>query len=816
MGYIRPMFIDKLPELTLEEKVGLLTGASMWRNFGVERLGIPPVKMTDGPNGARGESKVRTPAVLVPAGIALGASWDPNLLGRVGDLLGKETLRKKCHVLLGPTINIQRTAVGGRTFECYSEDPELTARLGVAFIAGVQANKVAATPKHFLCNDQEFERHRIDCVVDETTLREIYLRPFEAAVIESDAKALMSAYNKVNGVHATENKSLLREVLREEWGFSGYVMSDWFAVRSGIPTVEGGTTMEMPGPSAHFGEHLVAAVTAGHVDMSVIDGLAAEVLSLLDWVDTSFGVDEPEETVDAPDERALCREASISGTVMLKNDNVLPLNTHIIDKVAVIGPLAGRAQIMGGGSSAVVPIYRRTPYEAIAPRLFNEFEIETDYAEGSYIDKMAPIFGAGQVFRTNGEPGFDVETYAGREFSGEQVQTDSQINSEIRWRGGAPDAVDPKDWSARATGRYVVSATGLHRFSVSGTDQARLLIDGTEIISIDRLTPRGDAYYTLGSQEVFAEVELEQGQSVDLVVEISFGSNIIYAARIGCVIPRSADLLADAVRLAKKSDCSILVIGTTDEWETEGTDRADIEIPAGQNELVAAVAAVSKQTIVVLNIGGPVAMPWLDEVDAVIVPWFGGQEMAEAVTDILVGVADPGGRLPMTFPFAVEDNPSDAFYPGEDLVMPYGEGQMVGYRGYDAAGTDVLFPFGFGLSYGEHAIGSITGPSEASVGEMIVLGVPVSNTGDRDGSTVVQVYLEHRDTQGRPLRELVAFQKIAVDAGESSAAQISVHPWRLSRWDDVAKDWATAVGTYRFHVGESSRNLTQSIDITIT
>ncbi|MDH3753126.1 MAG: glycoside hydrolase family 3 C-terminal domain-containing protein [Acidimicrobiia bacterium] len=806
-----------IDELSVDEKIGLLTGATVWRNHGVDRLGIPALKMTDGPNGARGESRTVVPAVVVPVGIALGASWDVDLVRRVGELVGREARRRQAHILLGPTINIARTPIGGRNFECYGEDPELTARLAVGFIHGVQSNRVAATPKHFLGNDTELERHTVDVVVDERTLREVYLRPFEAAVIEADAKAVMSSYNLVNGVHATENRELLRTILRDEWGFDGLVVSDWFATTSTVATAVGGTTIEMPGPARFFGRYLRTALDDGDLDQFVVDGLAREVLRVADWVDPTIDVDAGETSIDEPSERALCREAAIAGMVLLRNERgVLPIDTTVIESIAVIGPLADRAQIMGGGSSSLIPLHLRSPLQALTERLGPRVKLARE--PGAAIDKWAPLLPSDRIHRPDGEPGVHIEYVAGHDPDGPVVATDWRPTSKVMWFGGVPNVVDPRKWSARVGCRFRPERTGMHRFGLTTSGRARVLIDGIEVVGwTDESAPRSEAFFGTGGPEVIGEVELSADVDAEVLVEFFSRDGMLPSVQIGCHPPRPDDMVGDAVAAASEADIALVFVGTTDEWETEGNDRESMDLPAGQDDLVRAVAAVNDRTIVVLTAGSAVTMDWEDDVEAVIATWFGGQEMADALVDVLFGDADPGGRLPVTFPVQLDDHPARDHYPGRNGVMHYGEGVLVGHRGYDAAGAEVRYPFGHGLSYTTFDIGE---PSPASVRVStdisVAFTVPVQNSGRRAGSTVVQVYIEavdHRLQQPEP--RLVAFERTALGPGERREVMIELGRRSFACWDVDVHDWIVDPGRYRLHIGESSRQLSHAVEVTI-
>jgi beta-glucosidase len=361
---------ELLSAMTLEEKVSMVAGSGMWHSTPVERLGIPALKMTDGPNGARGDNVSGATSACFPVGSALASTWNVDLIEEVGKALGQEAKTKGAQVLLGPTINIHRTPLGGRNFECYSEDPYLTSRLAVHFTQGVQSEKVSACLKHFVCNDSEFERHTISSEVEERPLREIYLAPFEAGVKEAGALSVMSSYNKVNGTYAASHKDLLTGVLKDEWGFEGFVVSDWGGSLETIGNANGGLDMEMPGPARIMGKKLVAAIKAGEVDEATIDDKVRRILRVLIWSGKMDAPEEPaEESVDRSEHRSLARQAASEAMVLLKNEDVLPLVASKIKKLAVIGPNAKKGQIQGGGSSGVTPHYQSHPLDALQSAL---------------------------------------------------------------------------------------------------------------------------------------------------------------------------------------------------------------------------------------------------------------------------------------------------------------------------------------------------------------------------------------------------------------------------------------------------------------
>jgi beta-glucosidase len=813
-----------LAALTLEEKCRLLGGASSWRTHAIDRVGIPALKMSDGPNGVRGESpgSRRTPGVAVPVAIALGATWDPALVGRIGDLLGREAVRKGAHVLLAPTVNLHRTPIGGRTFECFSEDPELTAVLATELIRGVQAHDVAVTVKHFVANDTERERMTVDVRVDEVTLRELYLRPFEAAVVEGGAWGVMSAYNRLAGEHCAQHRGLLTDLLRREWGFDGFVVSDWHGSHDTVGSARAGLDVAMPGPRTIYGAALQAAVERGDLEESTVDDLVRDVLVLVERTRArERSADRPEESVDDPAERALCREAAAAGTVLVRNEgDVLPLGVTAGMTFAVLGPNAADTRTMGGGSSSLEPLSRRSLLEALTERLA-EHGARVVHAPGVRIDKLAPVVRRAQLRDPDGQPGLRLEFTNGglAEREGAPVVATAPLGASLAVMfGSVPDGVDPEQFTVRLSGAFVPEVSGVHRLGVVLTGPGRVRVGSEVAVDDPRMElPRGDAYFGWGCEEQLVALDLVAGEPVALDAVMT-GFAGFSALRLGVRAPEAPDLLERAVGAAAAADVAVVVVGTTDEWETEGEDRTTIALPGRQDELVHRVAAVNPRTVVVVNAGAPVAMPWLSEVAAVVVPFFGGMEMAEAVTDVLLGVVDPGGRLPVTHPVALDDAPAWPHYRPVDGVQTYGEGLLIGYRGHERAGVAPLVPFGHGLSYGRFEWGPARTSAETlPVGSGVVVEVALRNTGDRPGTEVVQVYLAPHDVADhRPLRTLAGWTKVRLDPGESTTARVVIGPRAFRQWDPAAGGWVIPTGQYDLVLATSATDERQRLRLHLT
>jgi beta-glucosidase len=682
--------------MTLDEKASLTAGIDLWHTAAVPRLGIPSVKFTDGPNGARGGTDgflSVTPSLCIPSATALGATWDPGLVAEASAAVARQALDKGARVLLAPTVNLHRHPLWGRNFEAFSEDPLLTAKLAVAYIRGVQGQGVIATVKHLVGNETEFERYTSSSVIDERTLRELYLLPFEHAVKVAGVLAIMTSYNRVNGAHVPDTSRLLSEIVRREWGFEGFVMTDWYGLSNTVVAAGAGLDLEMPGPARSFGATLGEAVRAGLVAEAVLDASVERMLTVFDRVGA---LDDPEleqeSPVDRPEDRALSRRAASEAAVLLANRGVLPLRAGALRKIAVLGPNAEQPAIMGGGSARVTPHYLLSPLQALRLRLGDGVEI---------VHEM-----------------------------------------------GADDA-------------------GIER----------------------------------------------------------------------------------AVSLARGADAVVVIVGTDSTVESEGYDRATMDLPGKQDDLVRAIVRATPDAVVVVNSGSPVTMPWAAEAGALLQTWFAGQELANALVDVLFGDAEPGGRLPTTLPLLLAHSPAYGNFPGESSEVHYGERLLMGYRWYEARGLPVRFPFGHGLSYTTFEIGPARLPSpRLASGGRLQVDVAVTNTGTRRGSEVVQLYVAPpgggSGSPERPLRavkELKAFAKVHLDPGESTTVTLELGERSFAYYDIVDAAWPELTerrhnppahvhdgplhhaqagwyvdsGTYQLHVGRSSEDIAHVLEVEV-
>ncbi len=811
-----------LKAMTIEEKVALLAGDSMWLSTAIERLKIPAFKMSDGPNGARGSGGLvggSVTSACLPAGVSLAATWNVELVRSVGELLAEEAKSKGANVLLAPTVNIHRTPLGGRSFECFSEDPYLTSRMAVSYITGVQSRGVGATVKHFVCNDSEFERNTISSEVDERTLREIYLPPFRAAVQEAKSWALMSSYNRVNGIYAGDSGGLLTEILKKEWGFDGIVISDWFGTKSTAEAVRAGLDLEMPGPTVWRGAKLLEAVQAGKVPVEAIDDSARRILRIIERTGAN-GERLRERALDRPEHRAIARRAAAEGIVLLRNEGaLLPLAADGLKSIAIIGPNAKTAQIMGGGSAQVNAHYAVSPYEGIRAKLGDKVKI--GYEIGCTNHKMLPHLDQESIRSGDdpGEHGFALSYYGSLDLSGSVIhRAHARLSEQVWMPDSAQDGDLPEAFSAVLEGSFTPAESGRHAFGLTSAGTSRLLIDGKEVIdNWTRQTP-GDSYFGTGSAEATAEVELTAGKSYRISVQYSTkGATMMRGVRLGHLPPVAPDAIARAASLASRSDVALVFVGLNGDWETEGRDRLDMDLVGQQAELVERVAAANPRTVIVLQTGSPVTMPWLDKVSAVLEAWFPGQECGNAIADVLFGAVNPAGRLPVTFPVRVEDNPSYTSYPGENGRVRYGEGVFVGYRYYEKKAVAPLFSFGFGLSYTDFTYGKLRLSAQSvSPDDKLSVSIDITNSGRREGQEVVQLYLhDAKASVMRPLKELKAFSKVMLRPGESATVIATLDREAFAYWDDARHAWVAEEGEYTILVGSSSADIRAKAHVTL-
>ena len=787
-----------LPQLTLQEKISLLGGDETGFNgCGVERLGIPPIRMSDGPVGVRTGA-----ATAFPVSINMAASWDTALIHRYGVALGEETKAKGKNCILGPCVGIHRFPLNGRNFESFGEDPFLSSRMAVNVVQGVQSQGVIATVKHFACNDQEWERNQYDVQVDERTLREIHLPAFEAAVTEGHVLAVMSAYNIVNGAHCSENRHLLTDVLKHDWGFPGIVMSDWVSVYSADQAANAGLDLEMPHP-VWFKDRLLAAVKDGRVSEAVIDDKVRRLLRVrfLAGIFDNPPPVENESIIRSESHRNLALEMARKSIVLLKNDGVLPLAPERIKTIALIGPHAKKARTGGGGSSMVQPWETVSPYQGVTALLKDRVKIT--YAEGTHIDPIRPVPLPSKYLRTpdGRSEGLLGEYFANSRFEGAPVFT--RIDPLIDFNFSA-DGVDPRiilnEFSVRWTGKFIPPATRRYRLAIGSDDGSRLTIDGRLMV---------DNWGQHGEEVKSCVVPMEAGKEYAIQIDYNqVGGDA--SMRLGWENPDDIapePTIAEAVQTAREADAVILCVGNAAFLESEGADVAAFKLSNDQDELVQAVAQANPHTVVVVYGGVPVLMQhWLGKVPAVIAALYPGQEGGTALAQILFGEVNPSGKLP--FSYLQERSQSPAFngYMDPGLKVKYAEGVFVGYRYYDRHQIDPLFPFGYGLSYTTFEYGNLR--VEQAGGSAWVVKADIKNTGKRAGEEVVELYVgpEHCSVP-RPLKELKGFGKVLLAPGETKTVSIPLNERAFQFYDPEKKQWTLEPGVFDVLVGASSRDI---------
>ncbi|WP_243732852.1 MULTISPECIES: glycoside hydrolase family 3 C-terminal domain-containing protein [unclassified Rathayibacter] len=757
--------------------------------------------VSDGPSGVRGEVwDERSPSLNLPSATALSSSWDRSIARRYGAAAAVEARRKDVDVVLGPTINLHRSPLGGRHFEGFSEDPVLTADLAAAYVAGVQENGVGATPKHYIANDSETDRFTVDVRVGDRALRELYLLAFERAIVETRAWLVMSSYNSINGTTATES-DLLETPLNSEWGFDGVVISDWTAVRT-VDSARAAQDLVMPGPDGPWGAALVAAVRDGSIEESVVDRKVRRILRLAARVGALEGfapaVAEP---VLVEDGRAFAREAAAAGSVLLRNEGELPWDASALSSVAVIGHNAREARTQGGGSATVLPEKVVTPLDGVRAALPHA---RVDYALGAVVqDGVAPLVLETITNPVTGEPGQRVRFLA--EDGAELFVEDRRATSLVWFGGTAPIAASARvEFSTILT--PAADATIRLGFAVAGT--ARVYVDGALFLEETLAAVGSDlGAALLAPPSVSAPLTVTAGTPVDIRIEY----DIVHAegdldGALGFTYGLEPDatpadeLIAEAVALARDADVALVVVGTNSAVESEGYDRSSLDLPGQQDALVRAVAAVNPRTVVVVNAGAPVLLPWRDEVAAVLVGYFGGQEMGDAVADVLLGRVEPGGRLPTTWPVAIEDVPVLSTLP-TDGELHYDEGIHIGYRAWLRSEVEPAYVFGHGLGYTSFELVSVSTPEPVRGGEDVELLVDVVNTGERAGKVVLQAYAERRDSAvERPVRWLVGFESATLEAGASAQIAVTVPTRLLATWND---GWEYEAGAFTIRLGTS-------------
>lgn len=800
--------LDLLGELTLEEKVKLLTGRDFWSTWPIEKIGLRSIRMSDGPSGVRGEVwDERDPSLNLPSAAALASSWDPEIARGYGRASAAEAIRKGVDVVLGPTINLHRSPLGGRHFESFSEDPLLTADLAVAYVQGVQETGVAATPKHYVANDSETDRFTVDVQVGARALHELYLLPFEKAVIEGKAWAIMSAYNSINGTTATENE-LLENPLTSRWGFDGTVISDWTAVRS-LESAKVPQDIVMPGPIGPWGDALVQAVENGEIAEQLIDDKVLRILRLADRVG-ALDSEAPKTTIAGESGAAFARRAEAEGTVLVKNDQILPLDRTGVRRIAVIGDSAENARTQGGGSATVVPAYVVDPLSGIKTAFP---DAEVTFARGCTVQDGPEMMCLHEMKNpVSADFGAHVRFF---DDDGNEIYTEERLASTFTYFGGAAPVSRMRTFEFSTVYTPDEDVTG--GLAVIGVGRSKVYVDGVL---------QGETNATAVGQDLGAALldppaqtvplTIAAGQSVEVRVEFSRDAPEgaladSFAVSFGVVNEErsSEEMIAEACSAAQDADAVVVVVGTNSKVESEGFDRENLKLPGDQNALVEAVARVAPNAIVVVNSGSPVELPWISNVGAVLLTYFGGQEYGSALADVLTGDVEPGGRTPTTWAKEMADLPVWQVVPDAAGKLSYDEGINIGYRAWLKSKRKPAFPFGFGLGYTSWNLEDVRTTGSLAADDL-TLEIDIENTGERYGKQVVQVYAEKPGSSvDRPVRWLVAHEVVRADARVRSAVRIPVPRRSVEYWAGTSSegDWAFEPGEYTLKLGFDVMNL---------
>jgi beta-glucosidase len=749
-------------------------------------------------------------------GTALAATWDVKLIQKGGELQGKEAIAKGASVILGPTTNMQRSPLGGRGFESFSEDPVLAGKMSVATVKGIQSTGVAATLKHYACNDLEDKRLSSNSIVTERALREIYLMPFQMAQRDAKPMCFMTAYNLVNGTHASESPKLLQQILREEWGFDGMVMSDWFGVYSTSESIKAGLDLEMPGPTYVRGAQVDLALRCGKLLIHHVDARVKEVLKLVKKV-LPLGIpeDAPERTIDSPETAALLRQIASDAIVLMKNEkSILPFSKE--KTTAVIGPNGAFAAYCGGGSAALPAYYTVTPYDGVKSKVPN-----AEYELGAPAWKRMPLL-SNMTTTEGGKQGLSMRFF----LDPPSVKGRSPVD-QLRVRDSYIHLSDYKHPRIHSDlfwcdfdGKFTPDETAEYEFSCSVAGTAKIFVEGELVVDNQTKQNPGDSFFGIGTIEEIGSIHLEAGREYHVHVEFGTMPTLTYkkdgvtafgagGVRLGCYRKISFETeVARAVAMAKKVDQVIICAGLNGDWESEGYDRPHMDLPPGSDELIQAVLAANPNTAVVIQSGTPVTMPWRNEAAALVQAWYGGNETGNAIADVLFGDVNPSGKLPLSFPVRNEDNPAFLNYISDDNRVLYGEDVYVGYRFYDKTKRQPAFPFGHGLSYTTFSLSNLT-IATSTTDPDIVLSVKITNTGSLPGAEVIQAYVSPRTPSiARPVKELKGFTKVFLQAGESATAEIVMpRKYATSFYHEGRDAWASEAGMYDVLLGSSSAQL---------
>jgi len=793
-----------IDRLDLPAKVRLLTGGDVFATAAEPSIGLGEIAISDGPTGVRGPKFLggRTVA-LFPNATLLASAWNEDVAGEYGALLAEEAMAQRIHLVLGPTINLHRSPLGGRLFECLAEDPLLTGKLAAAYVRGLQERGIGACLKHLVANEAETDRRTVNNVVDERTLREVYLLPFEIAVADAQPWSIMAAYNDVNGFPATEHDQIQNEIVKQEWGFDGLIMSDWFATKSAAPAANGGLDLVMPGPAGPWGDALVEAVRSGQVPEAVIDDHVVRLLRLADRVGALGHPRSWPEALPEPsgaERREQLTRLAAAGMTVLTNNGVLPLEPDV--KVAVIGRHALKTICMGGGSAHVNPPH------------------EVSVADGLTALLPATVTVDGVEVRTRSVPArpeFVTDPETGLPGIHAWIHGADGALLEHKNVTGSMTVAGFDDNYPQAVGRVVVRAAvsrgGPVELGVIGPGSWTLTrSSGTWQIEVPR-TGQGFGGDLLNPQSRSRVVELADGEIVEAELAPFGGDGPLDRVAIAGLIARPAardqdTVIAEAAAAAAQVDVAVVVVGLTEEQETESVDKTTLRLPGRQDDLLAAVAAVASRTVVVVNAATPVLMPWLDDVDAVLWAGLPGQEGGHAVAAALLGHLEPAGRPVTTFPAADGATPAWDVQPVDGTVQ-YREGTYIGYRGHHAGHAPApAFWFGHGLGYGawEYTDVRLTGLGDG----IPEVSLTLHNTADRRSREVVQLYFDPADA-AEPVR-LVGWTGVDVDAGGTVDVTVTADRRMWRSWDPQAHSWNRLTGGGRILVARGLGDVRATFD----
>jgi beta-glucosidase len=793
--------IDPLAPISLERRALLTAGGETFATAALDELGVRSLRLADGPMAVTsGRVDERDVGLLTPCGTALAASWDLALVERVGRLLGAEARRTGVDVLLAPNLNLPRSPLAGRAFEQFSEDPFLTAELAAAWIAGVQSQGVGTAPKHLAGNDSETNRHSMNSVIDERALHEVYLLPFEHAV-GAGAWMLMTSYNRLNGAWTPEHRQLLRDVVRDAWGFDGVTVSDWFGTHDTLASAQAGLDLEMPGPGRFFGPALADAVRRGEVDEREIDERVERMVRLVARADASTS-----EPIGARDgtERGLLAEAAAAGFVLVRNDgDLLPLDSS--RTIAVIGPNAG-APCLQGGTFARISLEPGVvdPVAALTHR-FGAVVHEPGADADAPLPSMKPLSPCAD---REGTPGFRVDYLRP---DGSVAATELRDTNLLVWFGSLPgvgpiDAAGPGT-RVRVSGTIRPSADGDHDFLVAGTGAITLTVDGLELVEGGSRAQPEDAMGALLHGEISSGwTSLQAGAPTRIVVDMELGEGRAHGLRFGCRPPVIADLAERAQHAAAAADVAVAIVGESQDASLESADRTTTHLLAAQEALVRQTIAANPRTVVVINAAHAVDLACTEGAAAVLFAWYPGQEFGPALAAVLSGDREPGGRMPIVVARDESDYPAFDLTPNADNELHYRESVLVGQRSLDAAGVDPAIPLGHGLGYADFRYDELT--SRVEPDGTIVAEVTITNVSDRRGKEVVQLYVGLPPSSVvRPVQQLGAFAVRTLDAGATATITMRVPRRTIQRYEPGTQTWQMDLGEYELRAGRSSRDI---------